>query len=492
VARMTDEQRKKREEFQSAVLGELARLAGTQLADDQIARRGTELVLPQDMEPQEAIPFLEEYVERMESSTDFERTYQYRPFDGAVALNRALLRVFGTTGIPQSQWSFFGRQRPQLVTINVDVDETTQVPWGLLEVPMINGRMLVSQSMSPTFGPLFSLTVTAPRKYRAAIEGLFAVVEEELKRESIYRGKAVDGQPTPEFVDLSTVDPAEVIYSDDTQAQLEANIWSTLRYTAVHRKAGLPRKRAVLLEGPYGTGKTLAAFLTAQIAVENGWTFLYCRPAQDDLFTVMATARLYQPAVVFFEDVDAIAQDGDADAVGQLLDVFDGIKAKGTEILAVLTTNHKERIHRAMIRPGRLDAVVHIGALDQGGIERMTRATVAAENLGDDLDFEPIAGAMDGFLPAFVREAIDRAKRYSIARNDGELGTLATEDFVLAAEGLRPQLDLMGEAGEGIKPDALGVALTRQVRAAIDQVGIHDESGALGGGHVLTITPNGS
>jgi hypothetical protein len=486
---MTDEQRKKREEFQDAVLSELARLAGTQLADDQIARRGKELVLPADMEPQEAIPFLEEYVERMESPTDFQKTFQYRPYDGAVALNRALLKVFGTTGIPQAQWSFFGRQNPQLVSINVDVDETTQVPWGLLEVPMINGRMVVGQQPSPTFGMLFSITVTAPRKFRAAVEGLFAVVAQELREHSIYRGKAIDGQATPEFVDVTSVDPELVIYSDDTRSQLEANIWSTLKHTDVHRRNGLPRKRAVLLEGPYGTGKTLAAFLTAQVAVDNGWTFLYCRPSQDDLFNVMATARLYQPAVVFFEDVDAIAANGEDDAVGRLLDVFDGINAKGTEIMAVLTTNHKERIHRAMIRPGRLDAMVHIGALDVHGVEQMIQVTVDKKHLSDDLDYERIGEAMQDYLPAFVKESIDRTKRYAIARNDGEVGTLTTEDFVLAAEGLRPQLDLMGEAGEGVKADSLGQALEKRVRAAIDQAPIVDTDED----HVFTIaTTNGS
>src|SRR5262245_54811598 len=165
----------------------------------------------------------------------------------------------------------------------------------------------------------------------------------------------------------------------------------------------IPRKRAILLEGPYGTGKTLAAYLTAQIAESHGWTFIYCRPSRDDLGQVMGLARLYQPAVVFFEDIDVMAAGGDVDAVTRLLDMFDGIQAKGTEIVAVLTTNHKERIHKAMVRPGRMDAMVHIGALDRHGIERLIRVTVPEEILAVD-DYDAVYRSMEGFLPAFAKE----------------------------------------------------------------------------------------
>jgi transitional endoplasmic reticulum ATPase len=182
----------------------------------------------------------------------------------------------------------------------------------------------------------------------------------------------------------------------------------------------------------------------------------------------MATARLYQPAVVFFEDVDAMTtEDTERDAVAQLLDMFDGITAKGTEIMVVLTTNHKERIHRAMIRPGRLDAVVHIGAFDRFAVERMIEVTVPEEIRDGELDYEAIAESMRNFLPAFVKEAIDRAMRYAISRNNGEVGKLSTQDFIDAAEGLRPQLDLMEGAGEGRGPEPLATALRREVADAM-------------------------
>jgi SpoVK/Ycf46/Vps4 family AAA+-type ATPase len=260
-----------------------------------------------------------------------------------------------------------------------------------------------------------------------------------------------------------------------------------LRHTDALRKLKLPRKRAVLLEGPYGTGKTLAAFLTAQIATANGWTFLYCRPSRDNFVNVMATARLYQPAVVFFEDIDSMTTDETSrDGISVLLDLFDGITAKGTEIMVVLTTNHRDRIHKAMIRPGRLDSVIHIGALDQSGVQRMIEATVKEDLRAEDLDFGAIYEVMQGFLPAFVKEAIDRTMRYSIARNDGEVQELSTDDFVNAAVGLRPQLELMEGAGEGVSPDPLGVSMRKEVMVALQGSPILEAGSDQ---HVLTLAP---
>ena len=128
-----------------------------------------------------------------------------------------------------------------------------------------------------------------------------------------------------------------------------------------------------------GTGKTLAAILTGQEAVANGWTFIKGRPGRDDLSFVMQTAKLYQPAVVFYEDVDKIADSEvtSDSGISRLLDDFDGIDAKSTRILCVLTTNHPERIHKGMARPGRLDAMIEIDELDVDGTAKLVQCRVS-------------------------------------------------------------------------------------------------------------------
>lgn len=231
----------------------------------------------------------------------------------------------------------------------------------------------------------------------------------------------------------------------------------------------------------HNTGKTLAAMLTAQECVRYGWTFLYARPGRDDLTFVMQTARLYQPACVFFEDMDLVADPdkSEGDDITQLLDLFDGLTAKNTEIQVILTTNHVDKIHKGMTRPGRLDAVIEIGALDGQGIERLITAVVPKEQLANGLDFTAIVEAMSDpetgevdFMPAFVKEAADRTRRYAITRAHGDIEDLqlTTEDFVKAAQGLRPQLILMRDAKDIVARDPLSIVFRRDVEKSVDEV----------------------
>lgn len=453
------------------LLEELATIGGKLTAEEDIIFSGKKLILPETMDLQQAIDFLYRKREEDENETNFVREFLYRPWDGAHATMSAIKRAFGAMG-QKGVPSFFGRRPPDLITINVSATETAQVPWGGIVVPHMPGLVFYTGSTQHAeYGQIFMLSARGPRKYRFHVEGLFKLVEEELKRNSIYRGKAFDGQDQPTFLDLNGVDPNKVVYSDETTTQLEANVWSLLRYSEKMESLGVPLKRAVLLEGPYGTGKTLAAYLTARVAQANGWTFLLCRPGRDDFFRVMGTARLYQPAVVFFEDVDAVA-DVSQDHVRKLLDVFDGIQAKGTKIVCVLTTNHVDKIHKGMVRPGRLDAVIHVGALDANGIRRLIEATVPEDLLGimDDGEWGEVAHAMKGFMPAFCREAIDRAVRYNVARNEGAVSKLAFMDFVHAADGLRPQLELMEGAKEGPDHDPMSKVMSGVMEKTIEKV----------------------
>jgi transitional endoplasmic reticulum ATPase len=468
--------RKKRSAMENRILDELNKLGGERISEDGIRFEGREFILPASMSLREAINFLNEHRKAQDQEQQFSRVYNYRPWDGAHATASALRKLTGTTGIGRAIVSFFGVQPPELRTIKTGPDTTEQVPWGHLEVPLFEGTVQLSATHDEDLGPLFVLGVNAKKKYKNEIEGLFELIEHELQNNSIYKGKAIDGQTDADFISLRGVDPNKVVYADDVRTQLDANIWALLRHTEVMRQKGIPLKRAALLQGQYGTGKTLAGYLTGQIAVENGWTFLYCRPERDDLFEVMQTARLYQPAVVFFEDVDSVS--GGDSGVSRLLDVFDGINAKGTEIIAVMTTNHPGEIHKGMIRPGRLDAVIEIGALDEGGVKEMITKYVPEEHRSPDLDFEVISEAMEGFVPAFIRESLDRTLRYSIARNNGEVKTLTTADFVAAATGLRPQLDLMEDAHEGREKPTLDRAfeevMERQAKAAVNGAGLRN------------------
>lgn len=462
---------------EKAILELLHRLGGGQVSDDDLVFEGKRFVIPETMTLRSAKKYLERRIEQDEEVTSFSRTFDFRPWDGAFCMQEALKKGFGTSGIATATMTMFGPNPPELIEIRVDVGKTVQVPWGRIQFPMLEAEIYTGAENNRDKGPLFKMTVNAPRKHAAKVQGLFKLVQNELETGSIYRGKAFDGAVEPSFVNPFTVDPRKVVYTDSVMTQFKANVWSLIEDTHIHEEMGLPLKRAVLLAGPYGVGKTLGAMLTAQRAAAGGWTFIQCRPGRDDLNVVLQTAKLYQPAVVFYEDVDTIASTGDQDQVTKLLDMFDGITQKGTKLLMVLTTNSIEKIHRGMLRPGRLDAIIEIAALDVAAKEQLIRASVPEGMLDANVNFAEIDDAMEGFLPAFIKESIDRAQRYAIARTGGRPSVLTTEDFVEAAKGLRPQFDAMSEASEGHLPDTLKLAFQKVVGQVIDSTKLVDDEG---------------
>lgn len=456
-----------------AILDTLAELGGRVFHDDDITYEGSKLVIPKNMTLAQAKKFIEMKEAELEKETLFQHVFEYRPYDGAWCAWNFMKRTFGVVGHKDRLiQTMFGAKSapPEMISIPVGPGETDQVPWGRVTLPFMPGAIFEFETFyHEDKGSLFWIRATAPKKYRFEIEGIFRGVENELRDRSLYRGKAFDGQENPEFIDLSSVDPRRVVYSQEVMAQLKANIWAQLRHTAEFERLQIPLKRAVLIHGPFGTGKTLAALLTGQEAAKAGWTFIKARPGRDNIFTVMQTARLYEPCVVFYEDIDQItdAEASDRSGVAQLLDVFDGIEAKGTKILCVLTTNYPDKIHKGMARPGRLDAMIEIAELDAAGVEALVRTRLSPAELEDEIDWEAVFEAAVEYKPAFVTEFADRTMRYVIAEHGALDGhKVGTKELVDAARGLRPQYEKMVGAKE-LEPHS---AIERTIAEVTEEV----------------------
>lgn len=433
------------------ILAMLDALGGQTVGDDSLVFTGQQFILPSAMEGnlRGAIRYLEDWDEQQNTEFNFSRTYNNRPFDGAAAFERAMLRVFGTSGIGKRTYSFFGSNPPQYRTIHNGPNSTMQVPWGEIEFSPIQATFDLDYVRDPEYGIVFQLSVTAPRRQRRRVEAFFTVIEDELAKNSIYKGRAITSDSVePRFLDVAKFDASKIIYKQEVLTQLDVNMWAPLRYTSALREAGIPLKRAVLVEGPNGTGKTMSGLRTAQIAQENGWTFILVRAGEDPL-EALKTARVYAPAVVWVEDLDVIASaesTSDRKKISKVLDVLDGLQGKGAEVMAGFTTNFVEKLDKSVLRPGRLDAVIHIAELDAEGYERLIRALIPDHLLDPDVDMTVATAAFESFLPAFAAEATQRAMRYSIARNAGKAGVITTEDLVDAAQGMKAHLDLMDRA----------------------------------------------
>lgn len=470
--------RKTKEDNQ--LMAALAQYGGGTRGTSSITFEGTRLVIPESWTPKKAVQTILEYDEEQNAYTRFSRDYRFRPWDGAAATERALIALTGGPGIQRGTPGFFGSNPPSKITIPTGVDSSIAVPWGRLYVPLFHDKaeddepwIEVGGYVDEEYGTLFRLTIYAPNRYEAHANGLLNLVQKELEERSIYKGKAFTGADMPEFLDVDAVDPAKVVYSDEVMDLLDSHLFGVIRYADEMKAEGISLKRSVLLHGPYGTGKTLGLMLTAREAVANGWTFILCRPGKDDPFEVMKTAQLYPPCAVAIEDVDAISRSESMsmDNMSRLLDVFDGMTAKEIDVLNVMTTNHEESITKGMLRPGRLDALIEIAHLDRNGVMRMVQSLVSENNL-DHVNYDVVYEACEGYLPAFVAEAVTRAKNASIVRGKGTLLPLNTADIVNGAHSLRTQFEMMQRASEVDIPPTFDRVFRDTVRSSIHEMGV--------------------
>ena len=212
-------------------LSELAGISGQLHGEDTISRiSGRQIGLPEGMPLETAEKVIRKAREDEEQIYQVSHTFHYRPHDGARAMQRVLKQLFGwSVGMPIK--SFFGDTPPELISIETGYGVTEQVPWGRLGLPHFDGGYIdLDQTRDPTFGLVFQVQVTVKRKYQDQVAGLFAAIQMELHNNSIYRGKAITASETPQFIDTSSIDFADIVYTEQVQEDIEVFIWANVLY----------------------------------------------------------------------------------------------------------------------------------------------------------------------------------------------------------------------------------------------------------------------
>jgi len=422
----------------------------------EVVRKGVKMIVPETMGLLDAAKVLVNQAIYEDKEVSVREIFDYPIPDGALAFRHALEERYGVIAFEDyEKQGMFGpvKVKAQSMTVRIGPNQTTQVPWGQVEVPALGG-FLVSDSAvrggRPPF--IFSVTGTIKRRYEGEFQALCHDIRLRLAEHSIYRGKAIRVAFTdedhdsvvviePSFLDLSGVKPDELIFESGLGDAIDANLYTPIQHSADCRKAGIPLKRGILLAGPYGTGKTLAAYVAALRAEQNGWTFVYVEKASD-LPLAIRFAMNYEPAVIFCEDIDRTTsgiRDAEQD---RLLNLLDGLESKSHEMVVVFTTNDLSAISPALLRPGRLDAVINVRPPDAKAAERLLRLygrhlIPASESL------KRAGAALEGQIPAIIREAVERSKLTAISRRPGSTLTLTEEDILGAADSMRMHWELL-------------------------------------------------
>lgn len=199
---------------------------------------------------------------------------------------------------------------------------------------------------------------------------------------------------------------------------------------------GVKAPKGILLEGPPGTGKTL---LAQAIAREVGAAFysssgaafteLFVGVGASRIRTMFQNARKQEMAVIFIDEVDALA--GKRKAHGgeesektltELLVQLDG-GADNEGVLFIAATNRKDMLDEAFLRPGRIDYSFQVPLPDtQGRREIMdihTKGKALAPNVASSLDM--LAESTSGFSGAQISALFTTASKRAIREGRSEI-----------------------------------------------------------------------
>ncbi len=246
---------------------------------------------------------------------------------------------------------------------------------------------------------------------------------------------------------------------DETKNRLTEAVEWPLTYAPLFEEAGTDPPSGVLLHGPPGTGKTL---LAEGIAGESGVNFVrvngpeildrYVGESEAAIRELFERARQSAPAIVFLDEIDAIASTrGETHevterVVSQLLTEMDRA-ASHPKLVVLAATNRKDNIDPAVLRPGRLEQHIEVPNPDEEARREILNVHTRGAPLGEDVDLDEIAGSTAGYsgadIAALVREASMRAIR-SIAteiepddvEDEADRVTITAEDFEKARKTL--------------------------------------------------------
>jgi cell division protease FtsH len=322
--------------------------------------------------------------------------------------------------------------------------------------------------------------------------------------------------PSTTFADVAGVDEAKEELSE---------IVDILKNPERYAKLGARPPCGVLLCGSPGTGKTL---LARAVAGEAGVPFisvaasefveLYVGMGASRVRDVFARARAQAPAIVFIDEIDAVAKgrsDGKMRGMGndereqtlnQLLTELDGFDQDPSRlVICIGATNRPDTLDAALRRPGRFDRIVQVDKPDVQGrreildVHVQTRGLPLEKNKDSNKNLlDDIATMTSGFTGADLENLVNEAALLAGRENKTIVGKEEFEKAVLrTVAGVEKKRSLLGpqekfnvsahEVGHAIVSQAVGTLLPGSTKP--EQISIVARSGgALG----FTYTPPNS
>ena len=233
------------------------------------------------------------------------------------------------------------------------------------------------------------------------------------------------------LVETPNVNWSDVGGIDIVKQELKEVVEWPLKYPETFKRMGIRPSRGVLLYGPPGTGKTLLAKAVAKESEANfiqvkgpSLLSMWVGKSEEGMRKVFERARQVSPCIIFFDEIDALAGKRGVEigtrvterVLNQMLAEMDGLEDLN-DVLVIGATNRPDLLDPGLLRPGRFDKVLLVGAPNEEGRLQILKIHTKNMPLAKDVVLGDLAKKTTGFtgadIEAFVREAAMVALRES-------------------------------------------------------------------------------
>ena len=250
---------------------------------------------------------------------------------------------------------------------------------------------------------------------------------------------------------VNTADKNKITFEDvagvDEEKEELQEIVEFLKNPKKFTDMGARIPKGVLLVGQPGTGKTL---LAKAVAGEAGVPFFIISGSDFvEMFVGVGASRVRDlfeqakrnsPCIIFIDEIDAVGRQRGAGLGGghdereqtlnQLLVEMDGFSAnEGVIVLAA--TNRPDVLDKALLRPGRFDRQIVVGAPDVKAREQILEVHSRKKRLSEDVDLKIIAKNTSGFSGADLENVLNEAALLAARRDKTEIGMKEIEDAMV-------------------------------------------------------------
>lgn len=372
-------------------------------------------VCQSNMKYADVLGFIEGEIKQSKKMASFKYTLLCWKPDGVYQLNRAINEVFGSA-VSKENKSPSGNSNIDTVDVILADGSRTKVPFGKISLEELGEDSEININYDND-RHLLLVKGQCQFKYQSLIDDIVERTKELLATESIYKNQALEitNLSEPKIMTLAGIDKQFMVLSKKTEFELQP-LRSRILYPEKCIAKGIPLKYGCLLEGKYGTGKTLLAFKLAKDAVNNGWSFVYLKDPSllaETLRMCKVVDRSGHGVIVFVEDIDQVTRGNRDSAMQDILNTLDGGDTKDMNVITLFTTNHIELIEPTFLRGKRIGSVITMDCLDAETAERFIRETFSeAEGYSVDDDLSDVCNyiAKAQIAPAFMAEIVESTK----------------------------------------------------------------------------------